>query len=37
LPTLPLWLAADMPVPVDLEQSYAATCELLRIPRKKGS
>lgn len=31
LPTLPLWLAADIAVPVNLEESYLATCESLRI------
>jgi hypothetical protein len=31
LPTLPLWLSADFAVPIDLEQSYTATCETLRI------
>jgi hypothetical protein len=31
LPTLPLWLSADLALPLDLEQSYSATCEALRI------
>ena len=31
LPTLPLWLGADLAVPLDLEASHAATCEDLRI------
>jgi hypothetical protein len=31
LPTLPLWIAADFSVPLDLEASYRATCEDLRI------
>jgi hypothetical protein len=31
MPTVPLWLAADFAVPLDLEQSYTATCETLRI------
>jgi hypothetical protein len=31
LPTVPLWLTADFAVPLDLEQSYTATCETLRI------
>ncbi len=31
LPTLPLWLYVDLPVPVDLEESYRASCETLRI------
>lgn len=31
LPTLPLWLASDFSVPIDLEQSYIDTCENLRI------
>lgn len=32
LPTLPLWLAADLAVPLELEPSYEETCRLLRIP-----
>lgn len=32
LPTLPLWLAADLSVPLDLEASYEETCRQLRIP-----
>ena len=32
LPTLPLWLAADRYVPLDLEKSYEQTCEDLSIP-----
>jgi hypothetical protein len=32
LPTLPLWLALDLSVPVRLEESYVATCRSLRIP-----
>jgi hypothetical protein len=31
LPTLPLWIAADFSVPLDLEASYRTTCEDLRI------
>jgi hypothetical protein len=31
LPTLPLWLAEDLAVPLDLEQSYEETCRILRI------
>jgi hypothetical protein len=31
LPTLPLWLAADRGVPLDLEASYEDACRLLRI------
>jgi hypothetical protein len=31
LPTLPLWLAADLVVPLELEPTYAATCKGLRI------
>jgi hypothetical protein len=31
LPTLPLWIAADFSVPLDLEASYQATCQDLRI------
>ncbi|HYT87731.1 MAG TPA: DUF4058 family protein [Gemmataceae bacterium] len=36
LPTLPLWLAVDCVVPVDLEKSYLAACDLLRIPPEKA-
>ena len=32
LPTLPLWLAADLVIPVDLESSYEETCRILRLP-----
>jgi hypothetical protein len=31
LPTLPLWIASDFSAPLDLEASYKATCEDLRI------
>lgn len=31
LPTLPLWIAADFSVPLDLEVSYQTTCVDLRI------
>lgn len=31
LPTLPLWLADDLAVPLDLESSYEETCHILRI------
>lgn len=32
LPVLPLWLSMDMSVPLRLEETYAMTCEGLRIP-----
>lgn len=32
LPTLPLWLEADLAVPLDLERSYEATFVELRVP-----
>ncbi len=32
LPTLPLWVAPDFAVPLDLELSYEETCRVLRIP-----
>jgi uncharacterized protein DUF4058 len=32
LPTLPLWLEADLAVPLDLEQSYQSTFVQLRVP-----
>lgn len=31
LPTLPLWLADDLAVPLDLEASYEETCRILPI------
>jgi hypothetical protein len=31
LPTLPLWLARDFAVPLDLEQSYRFSCDTLRL------
>jgi hypothetical protein len=31
LPTLPLWLADDLAVPLELESSYELTCQALRI------
>lgn len=31
LPTLPLWLAESLAVPVELEASYEETCRILRI------
>jgi hypothetical protein len=31
LPTLPLWLADNFSVPLELEESYEATCKALRI------
>ncbi|MGH7200347.1 MAG: DUF4058 family protein [Planctomycetaceae bacterium] len=31
LPTLPLWLAGDLAVPLDLDQTYSTTCRSLRI------
>lgn len=31
LPTLPLWLAEDLAVPLDLEASYEETCRILRL------
>lgn len=32
LPTLPLWLADNLAVPLELEASYEDTCRTLRIP-----
>ena len=32
LPTLPLWLADNLAVPLELEASYEETCRILRIP-----
>jgi Protein of unknown function (DUF4058) len=31
LPTLPLWLADDLAVPLELETSYEETCRILRL------
>ena len=31
LPTLPLWLAENLAVPLELELSYEETCRILRI------
>jgi len=31
LPTMPLWLAADLAVPLELESSYEETCQVLRL------
>jgi hypothetical protein len=31
LPTLPLWLADDFAVPLELEASYEETCQILRL------
>jgi hypothetical protein len=32
LPTLPLWLAGNLAVPLELDASYEETCRVLRIP-----
>ncbi len=32
LPTLPLWLADNFAVPLELEETYQDTCRILRIP-----
>ena len=31
LPTVPLWLAANLSIPLDLEKSYTETCQVLRL------
>jgi hypothetical protein len=31
LPKVPLWIAANLSIPLDLEQSYEETCQVLRI------
>ncbi|MBY0528291.1 MAG: DUF4058 family protein [Gemmataceae bacterium] len=36
LPTLPLWIASDFSVPLDLEASYQAACTDLRIRPVEG-
>ena len=33
LPTLPLWLADDLAVPLELDATYEETCRALRLPR----
>ena len=32
LPNLPIWLADELNVPLELETSYEETCRVLRIP-----
>jgi hypothetical protein len=32
LPTLPLWVADDFAVPLELDATYEETCKGLRIP-----
>jgi hypothetical protein len=32
LPTLPLWVADNLPLPLELEESYEEACQALRIP-----
>jgi hypothetical protein len=32
MPTMPLWLASDLCLPVELESTYECTCQQLRIP-----
>jgi hypothetical protein len=32
LPTLPVWLAENLAIPLELEPSYEETCRILRIP-----
>ena len=32
MPTLPLWLTDDFAVPLELEESYEAACDVLQIP-----
>ena len=32
LPTVPLWLAEDLAVPLELDQSYEQSCSVLNIP-----
>ena len=32
LPTLPLWLADDLAVSLELEETYEETCRILRLP-----
>jgi hypothetical protein len=32
LPTMPLWLADNLAVPLELEESYEQGCAILNIP-----
>ncbi len=32
LPTMPLWLADNLAVPLELEESYEQSCNILNIP-----
>jgi hypothetical protein len=32
LPTLPLWLADELAVPLELEDSYEQSCGILNLP-----
>jgi hypothetical protein len=32
LPTVPLWLAGNLAVPLELEESYEQSCGILNIP-----
>ncbi len=32
LPTVPLWLADDLAVPLELEESYEQSCNILGLP-----
>jgi hypothetical protein len=32
LPTVPLWLADNLAVPLELEESYEQSCSILNIP-----
>jgi hypothetical protein len=32
LPTMPLWLADNLAVPLELEESYEQSCTILNIP-----
>jgi hypothetical protein len=32
LPTMPLWLADDLAVPLELEESYEQSCRILNLP-----
>ena len=32
LPTVPLWLADDLAVPLELDESYEQSCGILSIP-----
>ncbi len=37
MPTLPLWIAENLALPLELEATYEETCRILRLPEAKGA